>query len=88
MFTTPARVVATAKVRFRFTVAARGYVTPTFRLQGTLPKGVSFVDKFDGSATLSGTPTVAGTYREKVVATFAYGTAVRTITQSLVLTVH
>ena len=29
---------------------------------GTLPSGVSFNDKHDGTATLSGTPTAGGTF--------------------------
>ena len=87
VFTTPAKVVTTAGAPFTFTVAASGYVVPTLKLKGVLPGGVSFVDNYDGTATLSGTPTVAGTYREKVVAKFAYGTAVTKVSQILVLKV-
>jgi len=94
VFTSPATAVATTGVPFSLTVSASGGVTPTFVEKGTLPTGVSFVDNFDGTATLSGTPTVvglkspAGTYRVKIRATFAYGTATKSIKQFLVLTVH
>lgn len=93
VFTSPATAVATTGVPFSFTVSANGGVTPTFLEKGKLPRGVTFVDNFDGTATLSGTPTTvghkvaAGTYRDKIRATFAYGTASKTITQVFVLTV-
>ena len=92
-FTSPATASATTGVAFAFTVSASGYVIPSFTEKGKLPKGVTFVDNYDGTATLSGTPTVvgrrspAGTYRDKVTATFAYGTLVKKVTQVLVLTV-
>ena len=93
MFTSPATASAFANVPFSFTVSASGYVIPSFTEKGKLPKGVTFVENYDGSATLSGTPVVvgrrapAGTYRAKVTATFAYGTAVKRIIQQVVLTV-
>jgi large repetitive protein len=92
-FTSPATASATTGVPFTFTVSATGNVTPTFTKKGKLPKGVTFVDNYDGTATLSGTPVVvgrkapAGTYRDKVTATFTYGTVVKKVTQILVLTV-
>jgi hypothetical protein len=92
-FTSPNATSAATGVPFSFTVAAAGGVTPTFKEKGTLPKGVTFVDNYDGTATLSGTPTIvghrvaAGTYRDKISATFTYGTASKTITQVLTLTV-
>ena len=93
VFTSPTTAVATTGVPFSFTVSTSGGVIPTFFEKGKLPKGVTFVDNFDGTATLSGTPTAvgkkspAGTYRDKIRATFAYGTASKTITQAFVLTV-
>jgi hypothetical protein len=93
VFTSPATASAFANVPFSFTVSASGYVIPSFTEKGKLPKGVTFVENYDGSATLSGTPVVvgrrapAGTYRAKVTATFAYGTAVKRIIQQVVLTV-
>ena len=47
----------------------------------------------DGTATLSGTPITvghkqaAGTYRDKIRASFAYGGSSKTITQVFILTV-
>ncbi|HEV7770735.1 MAG TPA: choice-of-anchor Q domain-containing protein [Solirubrobacterales bacterium] len=43
-----------------FTITATGLPTPDLSLIGALPSGVSFIDKGDGTAILSGTP-VAGT---------------------------
>ena len=93
VFTSPTTAVVTTGVPFSFTVSASGGVIPTFFEKGKLPKGVTFVDNFDGTATLSGTPTTvgkkspAGTYRDKIRATFTYGTASKAITQAFVLTV-
>jgi hypothetical protein len=92
-FTSPATVSARTGTAFTFTVAATGGVVPTFTFRGKLPGGVTLADNFDGSATLSGTPTgtgrkpAAGIYRIRITATFAAGTAVKRITQKLVLTV-
>lgn len=93
VFTSPGSASATTGVPFSFTVSASGGVTPTFTEKGRLPRGVTFVDNFDGTATLSGTPVnigrkmAAGTYRDRIKATFAYGTATRTVTQAFTLTV-
>jgi len=92
VFTSPAAASASTGVPFSFTVAASGGVTPSFTAKGRLPSGVTFADDFDGTATLSGMPVAgrrpaAGTYRLKVTATFAYGTAVKRVVQHLVLTV-
>jgi hypothetical protein len=93
VFTSPGTASGTTGVPFSFTVSASGGVTPTFTEKGKLPKGITFVDNFDGTATLSGTPVnighkvAAGTYRDKIKAIFTYGTATRTITQALTLTV-
>ncbi len=47
-----------------FTVSASGFPTPSFTLTGTLPAGLTFADKGNGTATISGTPAAgaAGTY--------------------------
>ncbi len=92
-FTSPATASASSGVPFSFTVSASGGVTPTFLEKGRLPRGVTFVDNFDGTATLSGTPATvgrrpaAGTYRDKIRATFSYGGSSKTITQVFTLTV-
>jgi len=47
-----------------FTVTTTGFPTPALSETGALPSGVTFVDKGNGTATLSGTPAsgTAGTY--------------------------
>jgi nitrogen regulatory protein PII-like uncharacterized protein len=45
-----------------FLTATTGFPTPTFVETGALPPGVSFTDKLNGKAKLSGTPTVGGIY--------------------------
>jgi hypothetical protein len=86
-------VSAATGVPFTFTVSASGGVVPSFTEKGRLPGGVAFVDDGDGTATMSGTPVkighrpAAGTYRVRIKAVFAYGTAARTIAQTLVVTV-
>lgn len=93
VFTSPATASATTGEPFTFTVSASGYVIPTFTEKGRLPRGVTFADDYDGTATLAGTPVAAGrkapagTYRDRVTATFAYGAVVKKVTQVLVLTV-
>ena len=92
-FTSPATAAATTGVPFSFEVSATGGVAPTFVEKGRLPRGVSFVDNFDGTATLSGTPTAvgrrpaAGIYRDKIRATFSLGGTSKTIVQVFTLTV-
>ncbi len=51
-------------VKSTFTVTASGYPTPSFTLSGSLPEGLTFGDKGDGTAIISGTPAAgtAGTY--------------------------
>lgn len=58
---------------FHFTVKTVGYPTPTFTESGTLPAGVTFTDNGDGKATLSGTPSVAGTYPLTITASNGVG---------------
>ena len=45
-----------------FKVVVSGTPTPSIIETGVLPTGVSFIDNGDGTATLSGTPSVAGTF--------------------------
>ena len=45
-----------------FTVTATGFPTPALTESGALPSGVTFVDNGNGTATLSGIPSAAGTY--------------------------
>jgi predicted outer membrane repeat protein len=58
--------VALAPVTFTTT----GFPEPTLSVtSGTLPTGVTFVDNGDGTATISGTPTVSGTFPITITAT-------------------
>jgi hypothetical protein len=51
-----------------FTVIATGYPVPTLSETGALPSGVTFTNNGNGTATLAGTPTVAGTFPITVTA--------------------
>ena len=68
-----------------FTVTTTGYPVPTITEKGTLPKGVTFVANPNGTATLSGTPTVKGTYSLTFTATNGVGSAA---TQAFTVTVQ
>jgi hypothetical protein len=54
-----------------FTVTATGFPVPTltFSPAGSLPAGVTFVDNHNGTATISGKPTVSGTFTFWIEAT-------------------
>jgi hypothetical protein len=63
----------------------QGVPIPKITKAGTLPRGLKFKDNGNGTATLTGTPTKAGTY--KVVLTANNGTGPAAL-QLLVITVH
>ncbi len=67
-----------------FTVTTTGYPVPSITEKGTLPKGVTFVANPNGTATLSGTPTVKGTYSLSFTASNGVGSAA---TQTFTVTV-
>jgi len=54
----------TKSVQGTFTVTTTGYPVPSlsFSPAGSLPAGVTFVDNHNGTATISGKPTVSGTF--------------------------
>src|SRR6185437_3705425 len=52
----------TAGTAGSFTVTATGTPTPTLTESGSLPSGVTFHDNGNGTATLSGTASAAGTF--------------------------
>lgn len=58
-----------------FTVNTIGSPTPSIGESGSLPTGVTFVDNGNGTATLSGTPTVNGTFPLTITATNSAGSA-------------
>ena len=68
-----------------YTVKSTGVPTPGLSEKGTLPRGVKFKDKRDGTATLAGTPAAGsgGTYPLRITATNVAGSD----TQSFILTV-
>ena len=74
----------TAGTAGTFTVTTTGSLTPNLSETGTLPTGVTFVDNGNGTATLSGTPTIAGSYQLTVT---AHNTAGSNATQTLSVTV-
>ena len=87
----PPAVTSAAAVNFTvgssgsFTVTTSGYPSPSLTESGALPKGVTFVDNKNGTASLSGTPapTTAGTYTLTITAKNSAGTS----TQTFVVTV-
>ena len=51
-----------------FTVKSYGAPTPGLSEKGALPRGVTFTDNGDGTATLSGTPITGGVYTFRIAA--------------------
>ncbi len=60
--TSAAATTFTLGVSDTFTVTAIGSPVPALTESGSLPSGVGFVDNGNGTATLSGTPSSAGSY--------------------------
>ncbi len=86
-FTTPDSATAVSGVPFTFTVASVGSPTPVMTRSGTLPTGITFSPRGDGSATLSGTASkeqAGHSYPITLTATNPFGVT----TQSFVLTVN
>jgi hypothetical protein len=67
-----------------FLVTTSGYPAPSLSESGMLPNGVMFVDAHNGTGTLSGTPTVGGTFPITFTASNGVGSAA---TQNFTLTV-
>jgi hypothetical protein len=78
-FTSASSATATVGSSFSFTATAGGYPAPSWGYSN-LPAGVTFKDNKNGTATLSGMPTTAGTYAVPLTAVNAYGTAAQTLT--------
>ena len=83
-FTSSASKDFTAGTPGIFTVTTSGYPTAALTGTGTLPAGVTFTDNHDGTATLAGTPTAAGSYPLTITANNGTDPAV---TQSFTLNV-
>jgi Putative Ig domain len=84
-FISAATATATATRLFNFQAEVVGTPTPTITRTGTLPAGVTFTAKSNGTALISGTPTASsgGTYPLTLTARNSTGS----IQQSFVLTV-
>ena len=69
-----------------FAIKATGTPTPTVKISGTLPAGITFTSSGAGAGTLSGTATsgTGGTYPLTITATNSQGT----VTQAFTLTVR
>ena len=78
-FTSASTATATTGSAFSFTATAGGYPAPSWGWSN-LPAGVSLTDNQNGTATLSGTPTIPGTYAVPLAAVNGYGTASQTLT--------
>jgi len=78
--TSAASATVTLRKAFAFTVTAAGYPVPSIASTGTLPTGVTYTNNGNGTATLAGTPTVAGTYSLTLTARNSLGTATQTFT--------
>ena len=63
-----------------FTVTTLGFPKPSIGESGALPAGMTFIDNSNGTATLSGTPTAAGTFPLGLTATNSVSTANQTLT--------
>ncbi|MGP8060627.1 MAG: beta strand repeat-containing protein, partial [Acidimicrobiales bacterium] len=62
-----------------FTVTTTAYPQASLKASG-LPKGVALVDNHDGTGTISGTPTTAGTYTATITAGSKGGNGTQTFT--------
>lgn len=77
--TSAATASATHGSPFTFTVTTTGYPQATVTRTGTVP-GLTFTSNSKGTATLSGTPTKAGTYTLTFTAKNSVGSATQTFT--------
>jgi hypothetical protein len=76
-FTSAASATSTVGSAFSFNVATTGgYPVPVLTESGTLPPGITLTDNKDGTGTLAGTPTAAGTYTFTLTASNLYSTGV------------
>jgi hypothetical protein len=87
MISSPVTANATVGTPFSFRVATTGSPTPKITEVGTLPDGVRFVNRHNGTATLSGTPTTSGNDPFTIDATFGRGNFRVVVDQSFTLTV-
>jgi hypothetical protein len=74
-FSSAASTTAAPGAAFSFAITTNGSPTPTLTETGALPQGVSFVNNGNGTATLTGGATTAGTYPLTLTATNSRGKA-------------
>ncbi len=88
-FTSAPAAGATRGTPFAFQIAASGSPAPRIKLVGRLPRGITFHDNGDGTASLSGTPENhhPGVFHFRLRAVFGSGTARQIATQAFALTV-
>ena len=78
-FTSADAAAAAIGSPFSFTVTTTGYPGPSFGWDN-VPPGLTFTDNGNGTATLAGTPTTAGTYAMALSAANSFGTGQQTLT--------
>ena len=80
-FTSKSSVNGSTFHSFTFPITATGYPKPTITETGGLPAGLKFTSGgANGSATISGTPILPGTYRVTLTAKSTAGTATQGLT--------
>ena len=80
IITSKASAAFTAGDTGTFTLTTDGFPAAALTKTGTLPAGVTFTDNGNGTATISGTATAAGSYPIVITATNAFGTATESFT--------
>ena len=86
--TSASAVTATEGEPFSYTVTTIGTPTPMLSVSGALPKGLTFGNDHDGTATISGrAPSRVGVHHLAVTAQFGTGAGKVVVTQGLTLTV-
>ena len=81
-FTSASTATGSVGSPFSFTISAGGSPAPSWG-ESNLPPGVTFTDNGNGTATLAGTPTTAGSYAIPLTATNAYGSVQQTLTVTI-----
>lgn len=87
VITSPDFVTSGAGAPFSMTVTTAGKGPVTIYESGKLPKGVTFEDNGDGTATFAGTPGASsgGSYTVTLRATFGKGAEMQSVTQQLTI---
>ena len=75
--TSASSATATHGTAFTFTFTSTGYPVPSVTHTGTV-RGLTYTNNGNGTATLKGTPTTAGTYSLAITAKNSVGTATQT----------